>query len=139
MSVSDDPSRESQVTNHGKVDVVGLAVQDLNIQSKDVTIGVQDINAKVQENLSQLQSLKSTITDSLTETNQRISQAQWAIQDIGSDISGKLTITETEVVSNRRVMLKMFTEMAEKLDSQSADISQLVSLVDQYAFSLFSD
>lgn len=93
----------------------------------------------MQENLSQLRSLESTITDSLTEINQRVSQAQWAIQDIGSKISGKLTVTETEVVSNRRVMVKMFTEMAEKLDSQSAEISRLVSLVDQCASWSFSD
>ncbi|KAI8713881.1 hypothetical protein NCS52_01234000 [Fusarium sp. LHS14.1] len=121
----DVTSLQSRVTNGEKIDTISLTIQDLDIQSKDTNLGVGDLNNKMQENLSQLRSLESTIADSLTETNQRISQAQWAIQDVGSNISGKLTITETEVVSNRRVMLKMFAEMAEKLDSQSAEISQL--------------
>ncbi|KAJ4312055.1 hypothetical protein N0V84_010127 [Fusarium piperis] len=122
-------SLESQVTTHNKIDTITLAIEDLEIQSKDANDGVQDLNSKIQENLSQLRSLESTITDSLAEINRRISQTEWAIQDLGSNISGKLTITETEVVSTRRAMAEMLTEMAGKLDSQSAEISQLVSLV----------
>ncbi|KAL2671428.1 hypothetical protein Neosp_014014 [[Neocosmospora] mangrovei] len=127
----DIKSLESQITFHDKIDTISLATQDLQTQAKEANIFVQDLGTKMQENLSQLRSLESTLTDSLTEINQRVSQAQWAIQDIGSDISGKLTITETEVVSNHRVMLKRFTEMAEKLDSQSAEISQLFEFQQQ--------
>ncbi|RSM14149.1 hypothetical protein CDV31_005485 [Fusarium ambrosium] len=121
----DITSLESQVTNCAKVDNIGLAIQGLETQSRDSNAGIQDLNTKMQQNLSQLRSLESTITDSLTELNQRISQAEWAIQDLGNDISGKLIITETEVVSTRHVMAEMLTDMAGKLDSQSAEISQL--------------
>ncbi|RMJ18082.1 hypothetical protein CDV36_002229 [Fusarium kuroshium] len=121
----DITSLDSQVTNCDKIDNIGLAIQGLDNQSQDSNAGIQDLNTKMQQNLSQLRSLESTITDSLTELKQRISQAEWAIQDLGNDISGKLTITETEVVSTRRVMAEMLTDMAGKLDSQSAEISQL--------------
>ncbi|RSL54333.1 hypothetical protein CEP54_009950 [Fusarium duplospermum] len=121
----DVTSLESRITNRDKMDNIGLAMQDLNTQSKDSNVAIQDLNTKMQQNLSQLRSLESTITDSLTELNQRISQVEWAIQDLGNDISGKLTITETEVVSTRRVMAEMLTDMAGKLDSQSTEISQL--------------
>lgn len=88
----------------------------------------------MQENLSQLRSLESTIADSFAEINQRISQTEWAIQDLGSEIGGKLTITETRVVSNHRVTVEMLTEMTKKIDLQSAEISQLVSVNSQCAF-----
>ncbi|RSM00023.1 hypothetical protein CEP52_009407 [Fusarium oligoseptatum] len=129
----DITSLDSQVTNCAKVDNISLAIQDLETQSRDSNAGIQGLNTKMQQNLSQLRSLESTITDSLTELNQRISQAEWAIQDLGNDISGKLTITETEVVSTRRVMAEMWTDMAGKLDSQSAEISQLVRWLAQCA------
>ncbi|WAO94620.1 Hypothetical protein NCS54_01221200 [Fusarium falciforme] len=122
----DITSLASQVTNRDKIDSISLSIQNLDVQSKDSNAGIQDLNTKMQQNLSQFRSLESTIADSLTEFNQRISQVEWAIQDLSNDISGKLTITETEVVSTRRAMSEMLTDMAGKLDSQSAEISQLM-------------
>ncbi|KAI8654621.1 hypothetical protein NCS57_01208700 [Fusarium keratoplasticum] len=122
----DITSLTSQVTNRDKIDNISLSIQNLDVQSRDSNASIQDLNTKMQQNLSQLRSLESTIAESLTEFNQRISQAEWAIQDLSNDISGKLTITETEVVSTRHAMAEMWTDMAGKLDSHSAEIAQLV-------------
>ncbi|UPL02243.1 hypothetical protein LCI18_013177 [Fusarium solani-melongenae] len=121
----DITSLASQVTNRDKIDSISFSIQDLDVQSKDSNAGIQDLNNKMQQNLSQLRSLESTIADSLTEFNQRTSQVGWAVQDLSNDISGKLIITETEGVSTRRVMAEMLTDMDRKLDSHSAEISQL--------------
>ncbi|KAH6876553.1 hypothetical protein B0T10DRAFT_552429 [Thelonectria olida] len=125
---ANDDFRKSEISHHDHMETIEASTQRLEVESKNQSDRMRDMNNQMEKNLDQLRSMDRSVNDALDAIKRQLTGTEWRLQDFGQNISGKLTLIEADtssIASRSLITAERMIEMMDKLDSHSALMSTL--------------